>query len=178
MTARAVAKLDGDSFNAAKALEIGLIDQIQENQKMTDKVTPELAVDKTNNSEPMAAVFTQAQVNDMIAAAATEAAEKARKEATEAANAYNERMRAVNALEAPDEVKALFGSEKYQAVAIEDMQALVAAMPKSATVLLNEQGGAGVGVDRLDFAPKSNETEIADRQAQALENLKGKGSVL
>lgn len=160
MTVDAVAALDGDYFTAAKALELGLIDQIMEKPTMSNTTAQGSAATSTN-PEP-AATFTQADLD----AAAKAAADKAKADAM----AFHSRQAEINALDATAEVKAMLASDKFQNVATEDLKALADAMPKTVLAQLDEQGGAGVQADPVDFTEDKNKAK-ADAQASALAKL-------
>lgn len=158
MTVEAVAALDGDYFNAAKALELGLIDQIMEKPTMSNTNAQGSAAPSTN-PEP---TFTQADLDAAVKAAADKAMADAM--------AFHARQAEINALDATPEVKAMLASDKFQNVATEDLKALAEAMPKTVLAQLDEQGGAGVQADPVEFTEDKNKAK-ADAQAAALAKL-------
>lgn len=160
LTVEAVAALDGDYFTAATALEHGLIDHITERTEMSNTTQGSAA----NTPEP---TFTADQVSEAIAAAVAEATAKVAAEA----NAKAERMAAINAIEAPAEVKAVLASDKFASVDVADLAALVEAMPKSLVQQVEDAGGAGVGADRTEFTPKTEADDKAEQQNAALAKL-------
>lgn len=160
MTVESVAALDGDYFTAAKALELGLIDQIIERTTMSEVTTQGAAAQSTNPEA--AATFTQADLDAAVKAAAEEAMTNAM--------AYHARQSVINAMDTSEEVKAMLASDKFQGVAIDHLTALAAVMPKSAISQLDEQGGAGVQADPVDFTEDKNKAQ-AEAQEAALAKL-------
>lgn len=159
LTVEAVSALDGDYFNAAKALEIGLIDQIMEKPTMSNSNAQGSAAATTTNPEP---TFTQADLDAAVKAAA----DKAMADAL----AFTTRQAEINALDTTAEVKAMLASDKFQNVATEDLKALAAAMPKPVTAQLEAQGGAGIQADPVEFVEDKAKAK-AEQQEAALAKL-------
>lgn len=173
VTADAVAALDGDYFNAAKALEIGLIDQILENPTMSTNAQGS-AAQPSNPTQAAAPAAAATYTQDQLDAAVKAAADKAAADALD----HQHRQDAINALDASDEVKAMLASDKYQNVATADLAALVAIMPKSVEQQLNAHGGAGVKPDPTNFAPKTDADAKEDKNAAALATIASKKGVI
>lgn len=167
LTSLQVERLDGDFFSARRGLELGLIDAITENIVMTTDSSAAAAVDQS----AQVATFTQEQVDAMVADAAAKAVEAANEVAEAKAKAQNERMTAINGHEGgTDSVKAALLGDEFASVSTESLVAVLDAMPKSGAAMLELVGGAGIGTDRNEFAPKP-EAEKEDKQAKALEGL-------
>lgn len=167
LSKKAVADFEGDTFSAEKALELGLIDRIENvNQPETGEETK---MEKDVKAE-QAQVLTPDQIEAIKAQAYAEA--KAEMEAKA------EREKQINALDTTAEVKEVLVSEAFAGVEIAAMGKLIAAMPKGFSKAMDEIGGAGVEADPKGFAQDSKEQEKLAQQAEALEKLKtltGKG---
>lgn len=167
LSKKAVADFDGDMFAAEEALELGLIDRI-ENVNQTD-TGEEIKMEKDVKAE-QAQVLTPDQIEQIKA--------QAYEEAKAEMQAKAEREKQINSLEVNDSVKVVLASDDFASVSIAAMGKLVAAMPKGFSQAMDEIGGAGVEADPKAFAPKTKEQEDLDKQAEALaklQALKGKG---
>lgn len=167
LSKQAVAGFEGDSFTAEKALELGLIDRI-ENVNQTE-LEGEVKMEKSDKAEQVQAL-TAEQIEQIKA--------QAREEVKAEMQAKSDREQRINALDTSVEVKKVLASDAFASVGIEAMSELVKAMPKGFSQAMDEIGGAGVGTDPQGFAPKTKEQEKLDEQAAALAKLaelKGKG---
>lgn len=168
ITSEAVKALEGDSFTAAKALEIGLIDLIVESNDMPSSSSAGAAA-----GAGAAGTFSQADIDAAVEAAVAAAAanqQAAIDAAIAATQAAADRTAAIAALQTTDEIKALVGGDAFASVDTAALAGLVAAMPGTVAAQLDAQGGAGVTADRVDFAPDAG-ADKADKQAAALAKI-------
>ncbi len=156
LSAAKIKKLEGDSFNADRALEIGLIDEIIKGDKAMS-VTNQVK----NAAGASPAAFTQEDIDAAVNKAVIEATEKA----LATAMAFADRQAAIKAFDISDDAKAILGGQEFQDVSIEKLGQLANAFPKSMAVQMAEAGGACVGADRQEFAPKSTGQVASDKKA-------------
>lgn len=161
-----VASLNGDSFNAQRAVQLGLIDRI-DNLHYTNNVG-EGKMEKQGNAE---------QAKAMTADELEQIKAQAREEAKAEMKAQFEREQGINALPISAELKNVLASQAFASVPLEAMGELVKAMPKGFSQAMDEQGGAGVEADPKGFANDSKEQAKLAEQADALAKLQtlGKG---
>lgn len=162
-----VAGFEGDTFTAEKALELGLIDRIE--NVNTTELEGEVKMEKGAKAEQMQAL-TAEQIEEIKA--------QAREEAKAEMQAKSEREKRIHALDTNDEVKKVLASDAFASVGIEAMTELVKSIPKGFSQAMDEAGGAGVGADPKGFGPKTKEQEQLDEKAAALaklSQLNGKG---
>lgn len=167
LSEKAVADFEGDTFTAEKALELGLIDRI-ENVNQTE-IGEDNKMEKDVKAE-QAQVLTPDQIEAIKA--------QARAEAKAEMQAQVGREKQINALDTTAEVKEVLASDAFAGVEIAAMDKLIKAMPKGFSKAMDEIGGAGVEADPKGFAQDSKEQEKLAQQAEALEKLKtltGKG---
>lgn len=160
LSKQAVADFEGDSFIAGEALELGLIDRI-ENVNQTE-LGGEGKMENSGKTEQVKAL-TEDEIEQIKA--------QAREEAKAEMRAKMEREQAINALQASEDVKKVLASEAFSNVSIDAMSELVKAMPKGYSQAMDETGGADVGADPKGFAPKTKEQLELDEKSAALAEL-------
>lgn len=153
-----LAGFEGDTFTAEKALELGLIDQIEN-------------VNQTDGGEKMGSNVTADHGQTITSADIEQIKAQAREEAKAEFQAMAEREKAIAALETTEEVKQVLASEAFSRVEIQAMTELVKAIPKGFSQAMNEIGGAGVEADPAGFAPQSVEQKKLAEQAESLKKL-------
>lgn len=168
LTTRVVERLDGDYFRAERALSLGLIDAITENIMVNGNSTA-AAVQAPVAVEGM---ITKADAETMVSQAVAKALADAKEEADKAAKAAAERRDAIAShSNGTDEVKAVLTGEAFAGVEVAQLTAILDAMPQSDIAALEAAGGAGIGADRKEFAPKTESDEKAAKAAEALAAL-------
>ncbi len=173
-TAKAIEKLDADTFYAEQALEINLIDEVF-NAKSNAKTNSEKSKSQTQTKTETKTLGENMPITEeQLAKAVAEARAEERAKVT----AEAERTKQVYALETTEEVKALLASDEFANVEISALEKLTKTMPKGFNQVMDEEGGAGVQANPSDFVQKTDD-EIEQAEAEkSAEQLAKLGSII
>lgn len=160
LSAADVKGLEGDTFTGTRALNLGLIDSISNNNSNV----------KPNKGQSAMSTFTQAELDAAKAQAREDALAEARVEASQAAVKATARTRLVyDHAKGNDALRALLTSEAFASVDDENLKAVLDALPETnVEAALDAQGGANVAVAPVTPSEASDDEDDKATKAKAV----------